>query len=133
MSISSLDPALTVLLVEDSRMLHDRLLELMADIDGIRSIGTATTEAEAIHAIDTQHPGAILLDLRLKEGTGFGVLRHINTLDVRPSVVVITNYALPQYRKQAEVLGVRFFLDKSRDFEQIPDTLEFLRREQRLS
>jgi len=132
-SISSLDPALTVLLVEDSRMLHDRLLELMADIDGIRSIGTATTEAEAIHAIDTQHPGAILLDLRLKEGTGFGVLRHINTLDVRPSVVVITNYALPQYRKQAEVLGVRFFLDKSRDFEQIPDTLEFLRREQRLS
>lgn len=133
MSISSVHPALTVLLVEDSRMLHDRLLELMADIDGIRSIGTATTEAEAIHAIDTQHPGAILLDLRLKEGTGFGVLRHINTLDVRPSVVVITNYALPQYRKQAEVLGVRFFLDKSQDFEQIPDTLEFLRREQRLS
>jgi len=132
-SISSVHPALTVLLVEDSRMLHDRLLELMADIDGIRSIGTATTEAEAIHAIDTQHPGAILLDLRLKEGTGFGVLRHINTLDVRPSVVVITNYALPQYRKQAEVLGVRFFLDKSQDFEQIPDTLEFLRREQRLS
>jgi hypothetical protein len=45
-------------------------------------------------------------------------------------VVVITNYALPQYRKQAEILGVRFFLDKAQDFEQIPEALEQLRHEQ---
>jgi DNA-binding NarL/FixJ family response regulator len=102
----------------------------MSDIDGIEPVGTATTEAEAISAIQSQHPNAILLDLRLKEGTGFGVLRYINSMEVRPSVVVITNYALPQYRKQAEVLGARFFLDKTQDFEQIPDTLELLRREQ---
>jgi two-component system, OmpR family, response regulator len=122
--------SLKVLLVEDSQLLHDRLMELMSDIDGIEPIGTVTTEAEAISAIESQHPNAILLDLRLKEGTGFGVLRHINSMEVRPSVVVITNYALPQYRKQAEVLGARFFLDKTQDFEQIPDTLELLRREQ---
>lgn len=122
--------SLKVLLVEDSQLLHDRLMELMSGIDGVEPIGTATTEAEAISAIDAGHPDAILLDLRLKEGTGFGVMRHINSKDVRPAVVVITNYALPQYRKQAEMLGARFFLDKTKEFEQIPDTLELLHREQ---
>jgi len=120
---------LKVLLVEDSQLLSDRLLELMSDINGVESIGAVTTEEAAIRAIDAQHPQAILLDLHLKEGTGFGVLRHINTMSRRPAVVVITNYALPQYRRQAEVLGARFFLDKTQEFERIPETLEALRKE----
>lgn len=124
------DNDLKVLLVEDSQLLHELMMELMLELDGIDPIGTVTTEADAIRAIDTQHPDAVLLDLHLKEGTGFGVLRHINSMPVRPAVVVITNYALPQYRKQAQALGVRFFLDKTQDFEQIPDTLQILREEQ---
>lgn len=120
---------LKVLLVEDSQLLSDRLLELMSDINGVESIGAVTTEEAAIRAIDAQQPQAILLDLHLKEGTGFGVLRHINTMSRRPAVVVITNYALPQYRRQAEVLGARFFLDKTQEFERIPETLEALRKE----
>jgi DNA-binding NarL/FixJ family response regulator len=130
MSSPTANKELTVLLVEDSQLLHDRMMELMLDLDGITPIGTVTTEADAIQVIDAQHPDTVLLDLSLKEGTGFGVLRHINSLSVRPSVVVITNYALPQYRKQAEALGARFFLDKTQDFEQIPDVLQILRAEQ---
>jgi DNA-binding NarL/FixJ family response regulator len=124
------DHDLKVLLVEDSQLLSERLLELMSDIDGVTPLGAVTTEAAAIEAINTQHPHAILLDLRLKEGTGFGVMRHINTMPTRPAVVVITNYALPQYRKQAELLGARFFLDKSQEFDRIPATLELLHKEQ---
>lgn len=120
---------LKVLLVEDSQLLADRLLELMSDIAGVTPIGTVTTEVSAIKAIDALHPQAILLDLHLKEGTGFGVMRHINSMTRRPSVVVITNYALPQYRKQAEALGARFFLDKTQEFERIPEALEILRKE----
>jgi DNA-binding NarL/FixJ family response regulator len=120
---------LKVLLVEDSQLLSDRLLELMSDITGVTPIGAVTTEAAAIRVIDAEQPQAILLDLHLKEGTGFGVLRYINTMAQRPSVVVITNYALPQYRRQAEVLGARYFLDKTQEFERIPETLEALRKE----
>jgi len=120
---------LRVLLVEDSQLLSDRLLELMSDIDGVAPIGAVTTESAAINSIETQHPDVILLDLHLKEGTGFGVMRHINTMAAPPAVVVITNYSLPQYRKQAEFLGARFFLDKTQEFDRIPETLELLREE----
>lgn len=123
-----------VLLVEDSTLLSERLLELMSDLDGIATVGAVSTETDAIQAVKQHHPDAIILDLRLKEGTGFGVMRYLNTMtSSRPAVVVITNYALPQYRQQAEVLGVRYFLDKTQEFDQLPNILEKLRNEQATS
>lgn len=118
-----------VLLVEDSVLLSERLMELMSDLDGIATIAAVTTEHEAIAAIQQHRPDAIILDLRLKEGTGFGVMRYVNTLVSRPQAVIITNYALPQYRKQAEALGVRYFLDKTQEFDRLPYILGELRDE----
>jgi two-component system, OmpR family, response regulator len=121
---------LRVLLVEDSHLLSARLLELVAEIDGVTPIGAVTTESEAIESVRKDHPDAVILDLRLKEGTGFGVMRFINTLQMqaRPAVIVITNYALPQYRQQAQALGVGYFLDKSQEFDQLPGILDTLRK-----
>lgn len=123
------DAEFRVLLVEDSVLLSERLMELISDIDGITTIAAVTTEHEAIESIQKHHPDALILDLRLKEGTGFGVMRYINTLASRPQAVIITNYALPQYRKQAEALGVRYFLDKTQEFDRLPDILGELRDE----
>ena len=121
---------LQVLLVEDSKLLADRLLELILEIDGIAAVAAVSTEQGAIEAINAHHPDVIVLDLRLEQGTGFNVMRHINRSGgERPTIIVITNYALPSYRKEADQLGARYFLDKSRDFEQLPGILTTLRDE----
>ena len=120
---------LRVLLVEDSNLLSERLLELMSDLEGIANVGAVATESDAIQAVKERHPDAIILDLRLKVGTGFGVMHYINTMALPPAVVVLTNYALPQYRRQAEILGVRYFLDKAQEFEQLPKILQSLCQE----
>lgn len=117
---------LQVLLVEDSKLLIERLSELMASITDLELCAAVTTEAEAIETIRQSSPDVVVLDLRLKEGTGFGVLRFIKTLTTAPVVIVVTNYALPQYRNQAILLGARFFLDKSSEFDQLPVILEGL-------
>lgn len=122
-AMSSSYPALKVLLVEDSPLLSDRLLELLSDIPGVKMLPSVATESGAVTAIGELSPDVVILDLRLKEGTGFGVLRMLKRLDRRPVVVVLTNYALPQYRLQAEAFGVRYFLDKARDFDQLPTVL----------
>src|SRR5882757_8027660 len=114
---------LKVLLVEDSPLLSDRLLELLADIPGVVTLPAVATEAGAIAAIAELAPDVLILDLRLKEGTGFGVLRVLKLLKRAPTVVILTNYALPQYRLQAEAFGVPYFLDKARDFDQLPAIL----------
>ncbi|MGE0116130.1 MAG: response regulator [Steroidobacteraceae bacterium] len=125
------DKPFTVLLVEDSPLLSDRIMELLSAMPGITPLVAVDTEAAAIAAIETQNPDAILLDLSLKQGTGFGVMRHINRLsDKQPAVIVISNYALPQYRKEAKFLGAKFFLDKSQDLDLIPETLNALKQKQ---
>ncbi len=124
-------PKLKVLLIEDSPLLSERIMELLSEMEGIISVGTVATELTAIQAINEHTPDVLLLDLRLKEGTGFSVMRHVKHITgKRPAVIVITNYALPQYRREAEALGARFFLDKSQEFDLIPAMLATLQVEQ---
>jgi len=121
---------LRVLLAEDSKILSERLLELIGQIPGVSVIGVVDTESAAIEAAQQQRPDVLLLDLRLKQGTGFRVMRQlINAGEVRPAFVVITNYALPSYREQAYSLGACHFIDKTANFDLIPTVLSLLRDE----
>lgn len=118
---------LKVLLVEDSAMLVERLRELFERIPGVELIATVDTEQEAIAAVSDQPVDAIVLDLQLKRGTGFGVLRHIASMGQPPVRIVLTNYDLPEYRRQATALGARYFLDKARDYDRLVDALAEVR------
>ncbi len=110
---------LRVLLVEDSRRLAERIRELIELNEDAIVIKTVNNEASAIEAARKEKVDLIVLDLQLQSGTGFGVLEKLG-LD-RPPVVILTNYALPQYEKRAQDLGVEHFLDKSRDFERLSE------------
>lgn len=119
---------LRVLLVEDSRMLQDRLRETLAGLAGVEVADAVDTEVEAIEAIRRGGCDAVILDLHLRRGTGFGVLREVAGSGRRaPVVVVFTNYDQPEYRRMAQTFGVRHFLDKARDYERLPAVLEQLR------
>jgi len=41
----------------------------------------------------------------------------------RPKIVILTNFGLPEYRREAEAFGVEAFLDKSRDYFRLPSLL----------
>ncbi|MGB5131595.1 MAG: response regulator, partial [Steroidobacteraceae bacterium] len=104
-----------VLLVEDSRVLTDRLRETIATLDGIELVAAVTDESSAVEAASGNGIDAIILDLQLKHGTGFGVLERLGSK--RPMVIVFTNYVLPEYQRRAAALGVEYFLNKSRDYD----------------
>jgi len=127
--LMSADKSIRVLLVEDSRLLAEQISEILETAPHTVPIGTVTTEKEAIDASLNQHPDMLILDLHLKQGTGFGVLKALAKIDNPPTVVVLTNYALPQYREQALALGADYFLDKCNDFDKLPGLIEDVGRE----
>jgi CheY-like chemotaxis protein len=107
---------LSVLLVEDSRVLAERLRETLLTVD---------CEADAVAALRRHPVDVVLLDLHLRQGTGFGVLRSIPADQARKLVVIVlTNYDLAEYRRAAAALGARHFLDKLRDFDRLPALLQ---------
>jgi two-component system, OmpR family, response regulator len=115
---------LRVLLVEDSKVLTERLSEAIGQIPGVELVATADTESAAVSAFRLEAPDVIILDLHLKQGTGFGVMRALAKDNRKPRVVVLTNYDLPEYKNAAVALGATHFLDKSRDYGRLSDVLQ---------
>ena len=116
-------PSVRVLLVEDSKVLTERLTEAIDQIADVHLIGTAETEAAALAVVMSEPVDVIILDLHLRQGTGFGVMRALATAQLKPRIVVLTNYDLPEYKQAAFALGATHFLDKARDYGRLPDVL----------
>jgi two-component system, OmpR family, response regulator len=119
--------SLSVLLVEDSAVLAERLSELVVATVGVELAGVADSEASALIALGQHAVDVILLDLHLRQGTGFGVLRQLNKQQKRPVAIVLTNYDLAEYRRAASAMGAEYFLDKARDMDQLPAIFEQIR------
>ncbi len=118
---------LSILLVEDSALLVERLQEMLTGIVGTRVAAVAGGEAEAVRALAAIAVDVVLVDLHLKQGTGFGVLRAISRQARRPVVIVFTNYDLADYRRAATELGAEYFLDKGRDMDSLPMIIQDIR------
>ncbi len=123
--------ALRVLLVEDSSLLAARLGELIRRLPDVDLIDTVETEAAALERIHEALPDVLILDLHLRVGSGFGVLRSLaqDRNGRRPKIVILTNFGLPEYRREAETFGVEAFLDKSRDYFRLPALLRDFARD----
>ena len=112
---------LRVLLVEDSRVLAERLRESLDGLEQVEVVALVADETAAVTAARENHVDVIILDLQLKEGTGFGVVQRLGK--TRPKIIVFTNYMLPEYQRLASSLGIEYFLNKSLDYERLPQLL----------
>lgn len=124
MAAVSAAPDLSVLLVEDSPRIAERVRELLLEA-GVHVLATVEDEVSAIRALREQHVDLLILDLQLKTGTGFGVLEALGA--ARPTTIVMTNYPLPQYQERVRSFGVEHFLNKAMDFEKLPEIVSGVR------
>jgi two-component system, OmpR family, response regulator len=116
-------PELRVLLVEDSPVICGLIAGIINDVQGVRVAESVDCERDAIEAVGRLDVDVVILDLQLRKGTGFGVLRALREMQQKPIAVVLTNFALKSYRETALALGARDFLDKSRDYDRLPAIL----------
>jgi len=117
---------LKVFITEDSELVVERLLSLLADIKGVEIVGRAQDADEAIESIAKLQPDAVILDIRLRFGNGITVLDKIKNLSPTPLILVLTSYPYPMYRKKCLAAGADFFLDKTTEFEKLSEIFERL-------
>jgi DNA-binding NarL/FixJ family response regulator len=112
-----------VFIVDDSASIRTRLAEMLARLDGVTVVGEAASATEAIAGILRLKPTAVVLDLNLMGRTGIDVLRAVHPQEPDIVFVVLTNHAEPQYRTACTKAGAAYFLDKSCDFDRVPDVI----------
>ena len=118
---------LRVLLIEDSPLIRKHLVALLEDGADINVIGEVDTEAAAIAALDSTVFDAAVVDLQLREGSGFGVLQHLRARHPELLAIVLTNSNTPAMRARSMALGAHHFLDKSSEFDRVAELLDTLR------
>ena len=115
-------------MVEDSRIIRERLAGTLAGIPNLATVAYATTQDEALAILRREEWEVVILDLQLKEGTGIRVLEALDETTRREdtTVIVFSNFDFPQYRSRAIALGADFFFDKSSEFRRLHEVLTSL-------
>ena len=116
---------LRVYLVEDSAIMSP-VLRTLIEAAGAKIVGNSGAAWTAIGDIEVLRPDVVIIDIGLREGSGFDVLKSLFHAQGTggPVRMVLTNHALEPYRKAAKRWGAAHFFDKST---QIPEMLGVLR------
>ena len=110
-----------VFLVENSRLVRERLVAMLAGV--AQFAGHAESAEEAIAAILETQPDVVVLDLMLTRGTGIDVLRALQHRAPGIGVYMLTNYPVSHYRRLAGELGALGFYDKTTEFNRVRDDI----------
>lgn len=116
--------AIRVFVVEDSPVIRTALTQRIQDDPRFSVVGYADSARDAIGELDKSVPDIVIVDLHLKQGTGYDILAYLRTLSgPKPTSIVLTNYASPAHRRRAMELGADDFFDKSMQFDEMLDAL----------
>lgn len=115
-----------VLVIENAPAICKRLLTLLAESDKYQGMGCVTCSSVALELIDECQPDALLLDLRLADGSGFKVLETLRTAQRQLPTILLADAITPQYQTRAQALGALALLSKTEQFDDILPTLDSL-------
>jgi DNA-binding NarL/FixJ family response regulator len=120
---------LRVYLVEDAPSFRERLADFLTETGEVELAGFADSEAAALQDLRGTPPDVVIVDLHLREGSGIGVIASLRSQWPQrpPTIVVLTNYAFPEFESACRARGADHFYDKSTQFAAVKTLLYSLR------
>jgi DNA-binding NarL/FixJ family response regulator len=113
---------LTILVVDDNKNYTKRIASLLTDTDTVSNVDLAHNYDEATVLLDRE-PDLVLLDINMPGQNGIDLLRQIKDSGSSCDVIMMTNHTGEHYREECKKLGASFFLDKTNDFDLLPEIL----------
>ena len=116
--------AVRVLVVEDVKASHELILEVLQVVGGFRVLGVCATEGSALQWLHDHHGACdlVILDLVLREGSGFTVLNALIGPE-QPDILVFSDFATPAVAAKCLGLGAIDAIPKS-DYRSLRNFLE---------
>lgn len=101
-----------VFLLDDHEVVRDGLRSLIDATDDLAVAGEAGTCREARQRIPATRPDVAILDVRLPDGSGVDVLRHVRTTLPEIAVLMLTSYADQDAIAESAAAGASGFVIK---------------------
>lgn len=117
----------TVLVVEDEPIiLQDTINEITNSEMNFQVIGTASNGLEALHMYKELKPDVVFTDIQMPVMNGLQLTKELKELDPDIHIVILSGYSDFEYAQQAIKLGVKEYLLKPLDAEDLTVLLERL-------
>jgi DNA-binding NarL/FixJ family response regulator len=114
------DARLVILLVDDSKLIIEKMIGMLHDHENIRIVVQAGSYTEAADVIREIEPDIVMMEIVLRDKIGTGLLGFIQkNYPDSIETVVLTNNVGQHYEDICKKLGASHFLDKSNDIEMI--------------
>ena len=116
----------TVLIVDNSFLIIDRLIGMLKEAASVEIIFTATNFNEAVDILKINKTDIVLLDIQLPGENGIELLKYIMKTYSEIKVVMLSNQVSKYYQQLCKKEGAVNFIDKSKDFDLIPEIVAAL-------
>lgn len=115
---------LKILIVDDTSIVLERLFEMIVVLESVHAVFKSNSYNQTVELIKKQAPDVILLDLQLPGKNGIELLKYVKKHHPAVKTVIVTNSASDFYRELCQSLGADYFIDKSTEFEKIPQIID---------
>ena len=115
-----------LLIVDNSLLIIERLITILKEIKTVDKIFTVTGYTEAVNALHENNTDIILLDIQLPGKNGIELLKFVVKNYPEIKVVMLSNLVSEYYQKLCKKTGAVYFIDKSKDFDLIPEIVASL-------
>ena len=110
-----------VLIVDDSYLIIERVKDMLSDVVKPEHIMHAHTYTDGLEMLEESKPDILILDINLPDTNGIELLRLVKNKYPAVIVIMLTNQGGDYYRQLCLKIGADHFIDKSKDFDLLPE------------
>ena len=115
-----------IAIVEDSIAVQKNLKKLIKSFDNLIFVGEAESVKEGLALIKKERPEILILDIELTDGNGIEIIKEIKSSNINIKIIVLTNYYSFKDSDLFKKLNVKYFLDKTTEFDKTIEILELM-------
>jgi DNA-binding NarL/FixJ family response regulator len=108
-----------VLLADDSRLMLERLTEMLNMYRDTEIVGSFNNGIDTLAGLRTLKPDLAIVDIKMPGLTGLEVLNEIRKENKTVKIIILTFYSSDYYRKMAIQAGADYFFNKVDDFDEV--------------
>jgi len=110
---------ITILLVDDHRLIRESWLQVLDSEPGFQVIGSASTAEEAIDIARSKRPRIVLMDINMTPVNGFDATKAIRKYSPGSKVIGVSMHAIQAYAKKMLQMGASGYVTKNSSREEL--------------
>lgn len=114
---------MNIVIIDKSELSSMRISSILSKVKGVKNIVQILDKMSAMDTLKKIKPNVILYDMNLNGSDSLRALKEIKNLFSGVLIITLTSFSVNQYREKCREIGIDNCLDKTSEFEKIPNII----------